>query len=120
MKQRCREFQHEVSMKTTVGEGGPELTPNHLAILLGLRGRSANSPKRAVSKYVLMREDGVGPRCGNMAELSPPLIEWVEQPTSPVPKITKSKWTLWITKAGLKAITNHILVTGRKQDDDSK
>lgn len=104
-------------MKTTVGKGGPELKPNHLAILLGLRGRGATSADEAVSKYVLMREDAVGPHCGTMAEESPPLIEWVEQPTSPVPKITKSKWTLWITKAGLKAIDNHVLVIGRKEND---
>lgn len=107
-------------MKTTIGKGGPELKPNHLAILLGLQGRGATSPDKAVSKHVLMREDGVGPSCGSMDDESSPLIEWVEQPTSPVPKITTSKWTLWITKAGLTAITNHVLVTGRKHNGDSK
>jgi len=107
-------------MLTSVGNGGPELKPNHLAILLGLRGRAATSSEKAVSKYILMREDGVGPNCGTMAEESPPLIEWVEQSKSPAPKITKSKWTLWITKAGLKAIDNHVLVTGRKQNGDSE
>ena len=101
-------------MGVSVGQGVPVLKPNHLAILLGLRGRGANSPEAAVSKYVLMREDRVGPDCGSMAEESPPLIEWVEQPRSPVPKITKSKWTLWITPAGLAAIDNHVLLTGRR------
>src|SRR5436309_3508913 len=101
-------------MRTTVGRGGPELTPNYLAILLGLRGRGATSPKRAVSKYVLMREDKAGPHCGDMAEQDPPLIERVEQLKSSVPKITKSKWSLWITEAGLNAIDNRVLLTGRK------
>jgi len=100
-------------MRTAAGKGGPEVKPNHLAILLGLRGRGATSPAKAVSKYTLMREDGVGPHCGTMAAQSPPLIKWIEQPKSPVPKITKSKWTLWLTEAGLKAIDNHVLVTGR-------
>ena len=107
-------------MRTSIGSCGPELAPNYLAILLGLRGRGAISPKTAVSKYVLMREDKVGPHCGDMAEQDPPLIEWVEQPKSPVPKITKSKWTLWITKAGLKAIDNHVLLTGRMSNRNSE
>jgi len=107
-------------MRINVGKGGPELKPNHLAILLGLRGRGATTPKKAISKYVLMREDRVGPHCGTMAEESPPLIEWVEQSRSPVPKITKSKWTLWITEAGLNAIDNHVLVTGRSGNDESE
>jgi hypothetical protein len=101
--------------RTTVGKGGPELLPNCLAILLGLRGRGATSPETSVIKYVLMREDKVGPDCGDMADLNPPHIAWVENPKSPVPWITRSKWTLWVTPAGLKAIDNHVLLTGRKR-----
>jgi hypothetical protein len=95
-----------------LSNGGPEITPNCLAILLGLRGRGATSPEAALSKYVLMREDKVGPHCGDMEEQG--LIEWVKKRKSPVPKITKSKWIFWITEAGLKAIDNHVLLTGRK------
>jgi hypothetical protein len=60
-----------------------------------------------------MREDKVGPHCDDIDEQG--LIEWIEQPRSPVPRITKSKWTLWITEAGLKAINNHVLLTGRRR-----
>jgi serine/threonine protein kinase len=91
----------------------PRLRPNALAILKALKKRGATSAGAAVSKYLLMAEDGVGPHCYNLEDDG--LIDWVEQPKSPVPELTKSKWTLWVTPAGLRAIDDHILLGERKK-----
>jgi|GEM_PF-3410482 len=110
----------KASGKWVVGKGGPRLMPNALSILKSLKNRGATDQSRAVSKYLLMAEDGVGPHCYNLEDEG--LIEWVEQPKSPVPELTKSKWTLWITPAGQDAIDNHVLVNrteGHGNSDDS-
>lgn len=86
-----------------------QLRPNAVAILKALKKRGATSAEKAVSKYLLMAEDGVGPHCYNLEDEG--LIEWIEQRKSPVPHLTKSKWTLWITSEGLWAIDHHTLAS---------
>ena len=106
----------DVSEGQVPGRDGPRLSPNCLAILTALKQRGATAPEKAVSKYLLMAEDDIGPNCGKMGqptEWRPDdlnLIHWEHLDEPPVPHLTASKWVLWITPAGLRAIGNHVLL----------